>query len=198
MKKVLVFALFFILPALTHGQEEEFQTIFNKNKEKPLIRGFAGPLMQFTVIDDNFALMMGGGGGISFGNLFFGGYGIGKTNEISYKTNINHVLGFGHGGLWIGYIIRPKKSIHLSLSSQIGWGQISEKIKLPDDVYEKLYSDKITAITPIAEVEFNLSRFFKLGAGVSWTYIGGITSPYNTKDFSNPAFHLAFKFGWFN
>jgi len=200
MNKFLVIAAFLTVPILSQAQEEEFQTIFHKNTGgKIAISAFGGPFMQFTSIDKDFALMIGGGGGIMLGNIFIGGYGVGKSNEIPYKSDNTNSLGFGHGGLWLGYTIFPKKSIHFSLSAQAGWGSISKKLKLPEGDYKNIDSDPITIITPMIEVEFNLSRFFKIGTGASWSYVSNISnsSPYINKDFSTPSFMLSFKFGWF-
>jgi hypothetical protein len=201
MNRFPIIAVFLVVPILSHAQEEEFQTIFHKNNgEKMVISAFGGPFMQFTTIDKDFVLMIGGGGGIMLGNIFFGGYGVGKSNEIPFKSDNTNSLGFGHGGLWMGYTLFPKKSIHLSLSTQAGWGSISKKLKLPNGDYKNIDSNPITVITPIVEVEFNLSRYFKIGTGASWSYVSGLSnaSPYTNKDFSTPSFILSFKFGWFD
>jgi hypothetical protein len=200
MNKIFILGLFLILPHLIQAQEKEFQTIFHKNNnEKLSICAFGGPFMQFTSINKYFALNMGGGGAILINDFFFGGYGVGITNEIPYKYNVDSTMGFGHGGLWIGYTFQSRKSIHLSLSAQVGWGSISKKQKLPSGDYIKITSDPITTITPVAEIELNMTKFFKLGAGASWSYVSGISdsSPYTSKDFSSPAFFLSLKFGWF-
>jgi len=107
----------------------------------------------------------------------------------------------GHGGLWLGYIILPKKAIHLSLSSQIGWGTITKKNILPEGESENIEVHPITVITPIVEIEYNLSRFFKIGTGATWAYVSGnrlSDSNYTSNDFSKPSFFLSFKFGWFD
>jgi hypothetical protein len=209
MNKHLLIISLILIPLFCFAQEEEFNTIFHKNKnEKLKISGFGAPIMNFTAIDDDFALMMGGGCGVILGNVFLGGYGIGKTNEIPYKSSINdnanndeYNLGMGHGGFWFGYIIQPKKAIHFSLSSQIGWGAITKKNIAPEGESENLESHSITVITPIVEVEYNISHFCKIGTGVTWAYVSGnrlSDTNYTSKDFSKPSFFLSFKFGWFD
>jgi hypothetical protein len=206
MKKEIIFLSFLIIPLLASAQDEEFKTIFHKKGEGFKISGFAAPIMNFTAIDNDFVLMMGGGCGVMLGNVFLGGYGVGKTNETPYNSNIEnddnkYNLGMGHGGFWFGYIIRPKKAIHLSLSSQIGWGAISKKQKLPEDENITIESHSITVITPIIEVEYNISRFLKIGTGATWAYVSGSRlseTNYTSKDLSKPSFFLSFKFGWFN
>lgn len=197
-----------LISSTTWAQDEEFKTIFKKKEGDPLkIGGFGGPIMYFTAIDNDFALMMGGCSGIIIGNVFFGGYGAGKTNELPYKNketsaNNEYVLGYGHGGLWFGYILKPKNAIHLTLSSQVGWGAVSQKLKLSeDDDFEKIESHAVTVLTPILEVEYNISRFFRIGTGASWSYVTGnnlVNTGYSSGSFSKPSFFLTFKVGWFD
>lgn len=206
MNKSLIISIFLIIPLFSSAQDEEFKTIFHNKGEGFKISGFGAPIMNFTAIDKDFALMMGGGCGIMLGNVFLGGYGVGKTNEIQYSESENndneeYDLGMGHGGFWFGYIIRPKNAIHFSISSQIGWGTISKKQKLPEGENENIESHAITVITPIIEVEYNISRFLKIGTGATWAYVSGnrlSETNYTSKDFSKPSFFLSFKFGWFN
>jgi hypothetical protein len=202
MNKFLIITIFIAIPIISWAQDEEFKTIFHNNHGGKLkISGFGAPVMNFTVIDNEFALMMGGGCGIIVGNAFFGGYGIGKTNEIPYKNDNDNNLGFGHGGFWFGYTFFPKRAIHLALSSQIGWGAVSKKKKLPEGNQENIVSYAITVITPIVEAEYNISRYFKIGTGVTWSYVSGkriSNTPYTSSDFSNPSLFLSFNFGWFD
>lgn len=202
MNKRLIILSVLIFPILVTAQDEEFKTIFNKKGDKLKISGFGAPIMNFTAIDNDFALMMGGGCAVILGNVFIGGYGMGKTNEIAYKsgdenTTEDYNLGFGHGGLWFGYVIKPKNAIHLSLSSQVGWGAVTKKLKVPEDETENIQSQAFTIISPIVEVEYNIARYFKVGTGASWSYVTG-TSDYSSSKLSKPSFFLSFKFGWFD
>jgi hypothetical protein len=202
MNKHLILISLLIIPLLGSAQDEEFKTIFQKKGEKIKISGFAAPIMNFTAIDNEFALMMGGGCAVSLNNVFIGGYGVGKTNEIAYKesednTTDDYYLGMGHGGLWFGYVIRPKNAIHLSLSSQVGWGAITKKQKLSQDEVENIKSQSFTIISPIVEVEYNIAKYFKIGTGASWSYVTG-TADYSSSKLSKPSFFLSFKFGWFD
>jgi len=183
------------------AQDDEFKTIFKRDDSKKLrVTGFGGPMMMFTAIGDDFVHMMGGGGAIVVGNTFFGGYGFGKTNELSYKYNEPYKMNFGHGGLWFGYIFAPNRPVHLSLSAQTGWGSISQGVELDDGDFEEISSKPVFVLTPIAEIELNFSRFFILGVGTSISYVTGSgieETSYNVKDFFKPSVYLSFKFGWF-
>ena len=199
MKKLII--LFCLLvPVFLYAQDEDnggddFQTIFSGKDLK--VSGFGGPLMSFTSIDNNFAHMMGGGGGVIINNFFFGGYGMGLTTEIQFESGEEELLEFGHGGLWFGFIMNSKKAIHPSIHVRTGWGAISKYN--PDDYGIDDYdADEIFVVTPTLELEANISRFFKLGAGGSYTFLYGSTTPeYPNEYFNKPSVFLSFKFGWF-
>ncbi len=202
MKKLTCLLLISALCTFIFAQDDEFKTIFNRDQTKPLkISGFGGPMMSFGTINGNFAHMMGGGGGVIINNLFVGGYGMGLTtqnyyiNQSSYQHDSTY-LGYGHGGFWIGYIILPKKAMHLSVSSLLGWGNISEQIQ-PD--MESIHNYPVFVITPFAELELNFSKFLKVGLGSSFSLVRELKydSGYSSRDFMSPTFFLSFKFGWF-
>lgn len=203
MKKIILFAIIglVVLPSVRAQDDEEFKTIFQKKEDKRVrVTGFGGPMMAFTAIEKDFAHMMGGGGAILVGNTFFGGYGMGKTNKTAYKHNEEYNLGFGHGGLWGGYIFGAYSPVHLVLSAQVGWGNISLKPDIPDIDVESISSESIFVLTPNIELEMNFSRFLRLGIGGSISYVtgAGITrTSYTTNDFLKPALTLSLKFGYF-
>ena len=187
-------------------QQDEYKTIFRRKDGRFFVSGFGGPIMSFSTIENNFAHMMGGGGGIIINNFFLGGYGLGLTTPLDFKgfsdnsvpdsSNVN--LEFGHGGLWAGYIIAPRKPIHLSISAQFGWGNISSQL---DYGLAPVSVDKVFVATPIVELELNFSHFFKVGLGSSVSYVRGpgiTNTDYTVQDFMKPSFYLTFKFGWFN
>lgn len=201
-KKIVFFVIALISFLFVTGQEDdEFQTIFGHGKTK--VSGFGGPFMSFTQIGGDFAHMMGGGGGVIINNFFFGGYGMGKTNEIAYKGEVaptnEHVMDFGHGGFWVGYTFFYNCSIHPVVHTQIGWGGITKRLKddWNYDPTQESEIDQVFVLSPTAELEMNFSRFFKLGAGLSYTFVYNTDGPYTFSDFAKPGVFVSFKFGWF-
>ena len=201
MKKlaiVITGILVHILPI--QAQDQEFKTIFQRDPDKPVfISGFGGPMMVFTSIDGHFAHLMGGGGGVIINNFFFGGYGLGLTTSIPAKDATDYNLEYGHGGLMCGVILGSNRPVHLSVSSLFGWGNISGSD--PQNLAFDLVSYPVFVVTPVVEVELNFSRFFKLGAGTSMSFVNGEgieQTPYTVRDFAKPSVFLSFKFGWFN
>lgn len=203
-----IFILSLLLLLLASGvlwaQEDDFRTIFNrddKDKKDWRISGFGGPIMQFTSVQGNFAHMMGGGGAVTINDFYFGGYGLGMTTQVPYKNQEDEFhLDFGHGGLWFGYVLKPNSPVHLDFSTLMGWGAVSRTLNTEDFDIEPASSDPVFVITPVMEVELNFSRFFRLGAGASFSYVSGAgisRTAYTWKDFGNPAFFLSFRFGYF-
>lgn len=160
--------------------------------------------MQFTAVDGEFAHMMGGGGAILVGDFYFGGYGLGLTNNIPVNRfepeysdlyQAGDRLTVSHGGFWIGYSLFGDRAIHVSISSLIGWGELGVR---GENYPENLYPDGIFVVSPTLEVEMNLTQFFRLGVGASYNLYSFVDLPgYTSSDFSAPGGFLSFKFGWF-
>ncbi|MCK5068260.1 MAG: hypothetical protein KAR16_12500 [Bacteroidales bacterium] len=197
MKKVIFLALMLATTITVFSQEKEFQTIFDNQDLR--ISGFGGPFMQFTSVAGDFGHMMGGGGAVLLNNFFFGGYGLGLTNAIPDYVNQNPTdrLTLGHGGFWLGYSLFGDKPIHITFSSMIGWGEFGV---MQDIGTYPFVRDKIFVFSPTVEVELNLTRYFRIGAGASYnlyTMVDESMHGYTNSDLSAPAGFLSFKFGWF-
>jgi hypothetical protein len=201
MKKLTVIGLILVLAVQIQAQEREYRTLVDFDKVR--ISGMASPFMQFTVVDGEFAHMMGGGGAVLVGDFWFGGYGLGLTNRIQVDVSryqdyrVGDYLSVSHGGFWLGYSLFGDKPIHVAISSLIGWGQVGVGHEYGYNVYQ----DGMFVVCPTVEVELNLTRFFRLGAGASYnlfTLVDERNIPgYHSSDFSSPGGFLSFKFGWF-
>lgn len=194
MKRFLLLIIVFFPSFFVFSQDGEYKTIFDRTDFK--ISGFGGPCMSFTSLDGEFAHMMGGGGGIMLGDFFFGGYGMGMTNNVNINGND---LDFGHGGLWFGYSFLANKAIHPSIHVQTGWGSIEEDIPYTSHVLD-IIDDKVFVLVPTVEMEFNFTKFFRVSLGASYrTVYGSEESNFGLKDsdLASPSAFLGFKFGWF-
>ena len=196
-RAALLMALIFV-SLTTFSQEREYRTLFDKGETR--ISGMGGPFMQFTTVAGEFAHMMGGGGAVIINDFFFGGYGLGLTNDIPdyvNQDNIDARLSLGHGGFWMGYTLFGDMPVHATISTLIGWGEFGY---IQYDGYYPITRDNIFALVPTVEMELNLTRYFRLGAGVSYNYYSGVDESihgYKSKDLSSLAGFLSFKFGWF-
>jgi hypothetical protein len=197
MKKATFLAVILAISVTTFSQDKEYQTIFDYSDLR--ISGLGGPFMQFTSVAGEFAHMMGGGGAVLLNDFYIGGYGLGLTNSIPdyVNQNNNDRLSLGHGGFWLGYSLFGEKPVHVTFSTLIGWGEFGI---MDYEGYYPYVRDKIFVLAPTVEAEFNLTRYFRIGAGVSYniyTMVDEYMHGYKGSDLSAPGGFLSFKFGWF-
>lgn len=205
MRKIfIIISVILVSINLFAQDDDEFRTIFDGGINK--IRGFGGPTMTFSVIDGEFAHLMGGGGGLILNDqLIIGGFGMGLTNYIDAKENLNDngvddyeglEVDYSFGGLWFGYIIKGKYPIHPVIHTQIGWGHVN---LVEQDHWDSGYNGSIFVLNPILELEMNITRFFRLAVGANYrlNYSMKKLEKYENKHLSGPGGFLSFKFGWF-
>jgi hypothetical protein len=197
MKKSIFILFILALSTSLFSQEREYRTLLDNQDLR--ISGLGGPFMQFTSVAGEFGHMMGGGGAVLLNNFFFGGYGMGLTNAIPDYVNDSPSdrLTLGHGGFWLGYALFGEKPIHVTFSSMIGWGEFGI---MQYDGYYPFVRDQIFVMIPTLEVEVNLTRYFRIGAGASYniyTMMDESMHGYSNSDLSSPGGFLSFKFGWF-
>lgn len=191
MKKIFAIILSLFITASLYCQDQEIQTLFGYGTR---ISGFGGPFMSFTMVNNEFAHMMGGGGGVLLGDFFLGGYGEGLTNYIE-DIEGGDKIEFGHGGFWTGYSFFGVKPLHPTFSLQVGWGNISLQDPEGWDTY---YNDNIFVVNPTIELEMNFTKFFRLSIGGHYRFVTGVDASILTnQDMSGPGVFLGFKFGWF-
>lgn len=171
--------------------------------------GFGGPVVKFSQVNDKFAVLVGGYGGWLINHTFMiGGGGFGLANEIRglqaaqllYGTGDNLRLQFGYGGLMLEYIGESAKLIHFYVSTLVGVGAVDYQYI---NGYQPYFDNSATAsvvfvLEPSANVELNVSRFFRLGAGAGYRLVSGSNLVGVTDaGLSDLSFNLTFKFGKF-
>ena len=216
MKKTL--HLIIILSLITgmskiHAQDEE-ETIQTLLSDEIVFSGFGSPFVEFSSLNDQFAVILGGGGGLIVNqSVFIGGYFEGlMTNH--YREDLHTIvdtekpkISFEHGGIWLGYVYKHQKAVHGGLSMKLGWGEIDLKDSEngnPDSDYD--YRDRIFNIQPQVEIEFNMTRWFKINVGAGYRFVTSIdatygNSPgdqvdfYDKNDFNSPVGTISLIFG---
>ena len=216
MKKTL--HLIIILSLITgmskiHAQDEE-ETIQTLLSDEIVFSGFGSPFVEFSSVNDQFAVILGGGGGLMVNqSVFIGGYFEGlMTNH--YREDLHTIvdtekpkISFEHGGIWLGYVYKHQKAVHGGLSMKLGWGEIDLKDSEngnPDSDYD--YRDRIFNIQPQVEIEFNMTRWFKINVGAGYRFVTSIdatygNSPgdqvdfYDKNDFNSPVGTISLIFG---
>jgi len=198
MKKVILALLILFVAGLSYAQEDEekMQTLI---KAPSKIRGYVGPLMNYTTIDGEFAYISGfTASGIFNDKVLFGFYS--QTLETSMISNNDNYLGadmnFQHQGISFGYIIMPKKMLHFTANVLAGRGSLEVYDDLTEDWVK---DDLILNLNPMVEAEINLFRFFRVGVGVNYNFAFDVdqVAGYNDNDFSGFGGNVSLKFGWF-
>ncbi len=165
--------------------------------ERTTIGFFGGPVVKFSEVNDEFAVLVGGYGGFVINRAFmFGGGGYGLTNEITtglYPYGPLY-LKCGYGGVMLGYVLGSRKIAHLCFHSLIGGGAVSLE---PDYLYD-WYDDAFFVFEPGIDLEFNITRHFRMGIGGTYRFVEGIdTYGLTDEDISGASVSLTFKFGSF-
>ncbi|HSR18815.1 MAG TPA: hypothetical protein VLM39_12055 [Ignavibacteriaceae bacterium] len=167
--------------------------------------GFGGPVVKFTQIKGEPAVLVGGRGGWIINHSFvIGGGGYGLANDIEadipiYGMYSQPFINFGYGGFEMEYIINSDKIIHFSVATLIGGGGVSYRNDLWND-HEDWDSphDEFFVLEPSANIELNIISFFRINAGVSYRFISGTNlDDLKNSDLAGPAASLTLKFGSF-
>jgi len=188
----------------TIQREKEYQTLFGDNRPG----GFYGAFnMGYSVIDDDQSIIFGGrfvwivNHSVGFG---FGGNGF--INEYHYEPALERevFLTGGYGGLYIEPILMPKFPVHLSFPCLFGAGGISY-ISKEAEYYHNIIEDSEAFLIaePGAELELNLTRYFRFAIGATYRFTTefevGTNSPptVNAEALKGFSYMITFKFGRF-
>ncbi len=193
MKQMLwVMVLMVLLSGILSAQKQE--TLF---QNASVVGGFGGPIAEFG-LNNGINTSLGGGGGIVINSFFLGGYGLGSLdfgNLFDEEEDLEN-LEIGHGGLWLGYTLRPYSIAHLYSSVRIGWGAVEVDF---DQVNSFSDTDQVFVLTPEVGAEINLTRWWRLAGAVGYRWVNGARDDlgYEDADFSGTVISATMRFGWF-
>jgi len=222
MKKSLVFSALFIIFCMTvYSQEndsilketntktrtksdDDFKTLFGNNRSQGAYGAFS---FGYTEVDNIQAMTFGGKfEWIVSHSLGFGFGGTGFINEYHWDDNLQRdvFLTGGYGGFIIEPILLPKFPVHLSFPVTLGAGGISYITKENQDYHNMIEDSEVFLVAePSAELEFNITRHFRLAAGASYRFttpfdigMSGAT-PVSSDAIESWTYTLTFKFGRF-
>jgi hypothetical protein len=210
-KTIFITALLILISSVAFSQEneptkgkDEFKTLLGHDNHS----GFYGAFtFGYSEIEDKQALLFGGRfewiAGHSVG-IGFGGSGFINENHFEPSLNSNVFLTGGYGGLFIEPIVMPNYPVHLSFPILLGGGGISyvtENMNYDNNMIED--SEAFLIAEPGAEIELNLTRFFRLAIGASYRF----TTPFEVGMAQTPTvdsgalqgftYMMTFKFGRF-
>ncbi len=207
MKKLISFFLLALLFQAANAQDYdngEIGTIFSKTNRTN--GGYGAITMSYTEIDNKDAFVMGARGGWIINHSFaigLGGYGF--VNDINYNdpfhNDLDYNLAGGYGGLILEPIIAPKVPVHLSFPILFGMGGVAyiENHNHWDYWWEQNgLSDVFWVFEPAVELEFNMTRHFRMAATASYRFTSDIEMDLTDPDLLNGMnIGLVFKFGKF-
>lgn len=170
--------------------------------------GYGGPVVKFTTINNEFGVLVGGRGGWIINHTFcIGLAGYGLANNI--KANTVDAFGrkyleMGYGGLDLEYIDRSDDLIHFSIHTLIGGGSAGFRYSWDEEQWNNdngmnhKEHDPFFILEPGANVDLNVTPWFRTSAGVSYRYVTGLSSAAATNsDISGLSAGLTFRFGKF-
>ena len=186
--------------------DDRIKSLLGKGND---LNGFGATDLKVGDFIDERALLVGAYGGFIINRKFlFGlaGYGIvtnvefdGLVGEEQKPLNLHG----GYGGVLIGMTIAPRELIHISVPVVLGAGafEVSDNdffVNNPADSEFTIENSVFFVVEPGLELEFNITRYFRLGAGATYRHITG-TDLLNVKDEEVSGINamISFRFGRF-
>lgn len=213
MKKTVILSVsLFMIYLSVFSQDPEFQYYKNKEIKTLLGRnraggGYSAFTAGYSVIDNKHAVLFSGRfGWLPSHSIGFGMGATGFINEFHYEASLDRevFLTGGYGGLFIEPILMARSPIHLSLPVLFGAGgisYISKESELNDNLIED--SEAFLLIEPGAELELNLTKFFRFAIGASYRFPSAFdvglsgTPSANAESIKGISYKVTFKFGKF-
>jgi hypothetical protein len=213
MKKIILFYLLIALfssrvfsqdPEFEYYKSKEIKTLLGHNRSGG---GYCVFSAGYSEIDNKHAVLFGGRiGWLASHYLGIGIGGTGFMNEYHYDYSLlqDVSLAGGYGGIYLEPILFPRSPVHLSFPVLFGAGGISY-IPRETDFNDNIIDDSgaFLIIEPAAELELNVTRFFRLALGASYRFptsfdIGLHGTPaVNTESIRGISYSMSVKFGKF-
>jgi hypothetical protein len=157
--------------------------------------GHGGPIVRGTSLGGEGGVLFGGRGGVIINDslaLGAGGCGLAYSGAEATFEGEERKVGFGYGGFMAEYYFFPKNLVFFSVGCLVGGGSVSD--------YSYRYEDgnAFFIVEPEVNAYVNVTRYFRLGTGVSYRYSNGIDlDGFDDEDFRGFSGSLLFDFGWF-
>ncbi|MEP5105068.1 MAG: hypothetical protein ABJQ84_10630, partial [Ekhidna sp.] len=165
-------------------QDEEVKSLLSKQND---LNAFGALDLKISDLKDERALLVGAYGGFIINRRYlFGVAGYGIVTNVEFEGlvpgDVNpkklHLHG-GYGGIIIGGTIAPKELVHISFPIILGAGSLEVVDKdffmnNPADSEFTVENSVFFVAEPGIEVEFNLTKYFRLGAGATYRYVSGL------------------------
>ncbi|WP_205525825.1 hypothetical protein [Pyxidicoccus trucidator] len=163
--------------------------------------GYGGPSATYSRMLGSNVLLVGGRGAWLIDQRFAVGAAVNGLiptgGAFQVQTREPYDLRLGYGGLWLEYIFTPHRVLHSTVGVLLGGGWLNRRNgRFAGE--ETLGVDVMFAVEPSVMTEVNVTGFFRVGAGVSYRYLGDVDlEGLESSDLSAFAGTLFFKFGSF-
>lgn len=168
--------------------------------------GYGGPFLQFTSVNKQFGLLVGGGGGVILDHtISLGAAGYGLVNDVTETTApaSTPYLNLAYGGVYLQYTHHSDALLHATAGILIGAGGISFRRDVVDmgtgsQNGRDTLNDAFFVVEPSVEGELNVTKYFRIAVGGSYRFVSGVSLyGLGNDDISGPSARLMFKFGSF-
>lgn len=189
-----------------YEQTNEIETLFSGQRSL----GFYGAFtIGYSQINNKDALVSGGRFAMIFNHSTAVGLaGYGFVNNLDgyrwYEDNIlRYSLAGGYGGIFVEPIVSGLRPVHLAFPVIFGLGGIGQVRNHYSGTWEPPYydmpeTDLFFIVEPGVEVEFNLARFFRTAATMSYRFTSNVElTGVDPEVMRGLMFGLTFKFGKF-
>lgn len=165
--------------------------------------GYGAPVVKFTEVAGESAVLVGGRGGWIINHMFvLGGGGYGLSTHVDARTPGpfgERYLDFGYGGVILEYVIKSDRVVHGSLEVLVGGGAINHRRDWDDSDWRGApRADAVTVLEPGGTVDVNITTWFRASAGLTYRIVTGARRVMATDgDLSAVSATLVFRFGKF-
>jgi len=164
----------------------EIKTLFNK---KAKVTGFGSFDLKISETMGTTTLWVGMNGGVTLNNVLMlglGGYGL--TTPVNFMGQIPDQqldLTGGYGGLLVGYNLLHDRVLHMTFPILIGAGGLDAtnsytfspdndpRVTIPANGF-RVDSSSFFVFEPGAQIELNLTSWFRFGIGGNYRFVQGI------------------------
>lgn len=216
MKRILLLSLF-LLACKALVAQDRLPVVDSVKNPKIFISGLGGIISETSVLSNSLSDCIGAAGAFTINHYFFiGAYGLSLTTNhpvndlVMYNKEIDSTFygqklrtNFTHAGIWAGFIFFPKKTVHLGISTKLGWGSIrlvKNDVAYVNNVNYLLdyMNDNVMVVTPEIDVEIAITSWLKCNLGLGYRFVKGIDFiRYKNFGFSAPQFSVGLYFGGF-
>jgi len=154
--------------------------------------GFGAPVVKFTEVLGDFAVLAGGRGAwIIDHTIMIGGGGYGLVNDVyDFRLVPAPRIQFGYGGLELAVVAASNSVVHFSVMSLVGGGGIQMGAPGP--------TDAVFVVEPQLNVVVNVTPYMRFAAGGGYRWVTDVDwYPLTDGDMSAWQVSLALKFGRF-